>query len=176
MGHAETRKRKDYGMPSFDVVSKIDMQEVDNAVNITTKMMAARFDFKGSETEITLDKKQAQITLSTENTMRLEAVKDALGGNLIKRGVSLKCLDYKEPEATSKGGIRVVVALKQGIDKENAKKITKLIKDEKLKVQAQIQDDQVRVTGKKIDDLRLVIDLLNAQDMELPLQYINMKS
>lgn len=163
-------------MPSFDVVSKVDLQEVDNAVNVTTKMIAARYDFKGSATEINLDKKQMKLTLSTENTMRLDAVKDALGSNLIKRGVSLKSLDYKEPEATSKGGVRVVVMLKQGIDKENAKKITKLIKDQKMKVQAQIQDEQVRVTAKKIDDLRAVIDLLKSQDLDLPLQYINMKS
>jgi len=163
-------------MPSFDVVSKIELQDVDDAVNVTTRTMAARFDFKGSDTEVVLDKKQMQITISTENSMRLDAIKDTLGGNLIKRGVSLKSLDYKEPEATSKGGLRVVVTLKQGIDKDNAKKIVKLIKDQKLKVQAQIQDEQVRVTAKKIDDLRLVIDLLKSQDLELPLQYINMKS
>ena len=163
-------------MPSFDVVSKVELQDVDDAVNVTTRTMAARFDFKGSDTEITLDKKQMQITIATENSMRLDAVKDTLGGNLIKRGVSLKSLDYKEPEATSKGGLRVVVALKQGIDKDNAKKIVKLIKDQKLKVQAQIQDEQVRVTAKQIDDLRRVIDLLKTQDLELPLQFINMKS
>lgn len=163
-------------MPSFDVVSKVDLQEVDNAVNVATKTIAARYDFKGSETEINLDKKQMKITLSTENSMRMDAVKDALGTSLVKRGVNLKSLDYQEPEATSKGGIRVVAALKQGIDKETAKKITKLIKDQKMKVQAQIQDEQVRVTAKKIDDLRVVIDLLKTQDLELPLQYINMKS
>lgn len=163
-------------MPSFDVVSKVDLQEVDNAVNIATKTIASRYDFKGSATEINLDKKQGQITLSTEDTMRLDAVKDTLGSNLIKRGVSLKSLEYKEPEATSKGGVRVVAVLKQGIDKENAKKITKLIKDQKMKVQAQIQDEQVRVTAKKIDDLRTIIDLLKTKDMDIPLQYINMKS
>lgn len=163
-------------MPSFDVVNKIDLQEVDNAVNITKKTIATRYDFKDSDTEITLDRKQLQITLSTENTMRLDAVKDTLGTNLIKRGVSLKALDYKEPEATSKGGVRVSVTLKQGIEKDDAKKITKLIKDQKMKVQAQIQDDQIRVTAKKIDDLQAVIALLKEKDMGVPLQFINMKS
>lgn len=163
-------------MPSFDVVNKIDLQEVDNAVNITTKMIVTRFDFKGSASEVTLDRKQPQITLSTENEMRMDAIKDMLGSNLIKRGVSLKCLEYKEPEGTSRGGVKVVVALKQGIDKETAKKITKLIKDQKMKVDTQIQDDQVRVSAKKIDDLQAVIALLKGADFEIPLQYINMKS
>jgi uncharacterized protein YajQ (UPF0234 family) len=163
-------------MPSFDVVNKVDLQEVDNAVNITKKTIAQRYDFKDSETEINLDRKQSLITISTENTMRLDAVKDTLAGNLIKRGVSPKALDYSEPEGTSKGGVRVTVTLKQGIDKEIAKKITKLIKDSKLKVQSQIQDDQVRVTAKKIDDLQAVIAMLKQEDLGIPMQYVNMKS
>lgn len=163
-------------MPSFDVVNKVDLQEVDNAVNITKKTIAQRYDFKDSETEINLDRKQSQISISTENTMRLEAVKDTLAGNLVKRGVSPKALDYSEPEGTSKGGVRVTVSLKQGIDKEIGKKIVKRIKDSKLKVQAQIQDDQVRVTGKKIDDLQAVIALLKGEDLGIPMQYVNMKS
>ena len=163
-------------MPSFDVVNKVDLQEVDNAVNITKKTIAQRYDFKDSETEINLDRKQLQITISTENTMRLDAVKDTLSGNLVKRKVSPKALDYSEPEGTSKGGVRVSVSLKQGIDKEMGKKIVKLIKDQKLKVQAQIQDDQVRVTAKKIDDLQAVIAMLKGQDLGIPMQYVNMKS
>ncbi|MBX3178735.1 MAG: YajQ family cyclic di-GMP-binding protein [Candidatus Hydrogenedentes bacterium] len=163
-------------MPSFDVVNKVDLQEVDNAVNITKKTIAQRYDFKDSETEINLDRKQSQISISTENTMRLEAVKDTLAGNLVKRGVSPKALDYSEPEGTSKGGVRVTVSLKQGIDKEIGKKIVKRIKDLKLKVQAQIQDDQVRVTAKKIDDLQAVIALLKGEDLGIPMQYVNMKS
>lgn len=163
-------------MPSFDVVNKVDLQEVDNAVNITKKTIAQRYDFKDSETEINLDRKQSQISISTENTMRLEAVKDTLAGNLVKRGVSPKALDYSEPEGTSKGGVRVTVSLKQGIDKEIGKKIVKRIKDSKLKVQAQIQDDQVRVTAKKIDDLQAVIALLKGEDLGIPMQYVNMKS
>lgn len=163
-------------MPSFDVVNKIDLQEVDNAVNITTKTITTRYDFRDSETEVNLDRKDLKITISTENTMRLDAVKDTLASNLIKRGVSPKALDYKEPEGTSKGGVRVTVSLRQGIDKEIAKKIVKLIKDQGLKVQAQIQDDQVRVTGKSINDLQGVIAMLKGEDLEVPLQYVNMKS
>jgi len=163
-------------MPSFDVVNKIDLQEVDNAVNITIKTITTRYDFRDSETEVNLDRKDLKISISTENTMRLDAVKDTLAGNLIKRGVSPKALDYKEPEGTSKGGVRVTVALRQGIDKDIAKKIIKLIKDQGLKVQAQIQDDQVRVTGKSINDLQGVIAMLREQDLDVPLQYVNMKS
>lgn len=163
-------------MPSFDVVNEVDLQEVDNAVNITKKVLANRYDFRGSETEINLDRKQLQITISTEDTMRLQAVQDTLAGNLIKRKLSPKALEYKESEGTSKGGVRVTVVLKQGIDKDMAKKITKLIKDQKMKVQTQIQDEQVRVTAKKIDDLQTVISLLKEQDFDIPLQYVNMKS
>ena len=163
-------------MPSFDVVNEVDLQEVDNAVNITRKTLATRYDFRGSETEINLDRKQLQITIATEDTMRLQAVQDTLASNLIKRKVSPKALEYKEPEGTSKGGVRVTVILKQGIEKEMAKKIVKLIKEQKLKVQAQIQDEQVRVTAKKIDDLQAVIAMLKGQDLDIPLQFTNMKS
>jgi len=93
-------------MPSFDVVNEVDLQEVDNAVNITKKVLANRYDFRGSETEINLDRKQLQITISTEDTMRLQAVQDTLATNLIKRKLSPKALEYKEPEGTSKGGVR----------------------------------------------------------------------
>jgi uncharacterized protein YajQ (UPF0234 family) len=163
-------------MPSFDVVNEIDLQEVDNAVNITKKTLATRYDFRGSDTEVNLDRKQLHITISTEDTMRMQAVQDTLSSNLIKRKLSPKVLEYKEPEGTSKGGLRVTVVLKQGIDKDMAKKITKIIKDQKLKVQTQIQDEQVRVTAKKIDDLQEVISMLKEQDLDIPLQFVNMKS
>lgn len=163
-------------MPTFDVVNEVDLQEVDNAVNITKKVLANRYDFRGSETEINLDRKQTQITMTTEDAMRMQAVQDTLSSNLIKRGLSPKALEYGEPEGTSKGGVRVLVKLKQGIDKDMAKKITKLIKEQKMKVQAQIQDEQVRVTAKKIDDLQTVIAMLKEQDLDIPLQFVNMKS
>ncbi len=163
-------------MPSFDVVNEIDLQEVDNAVNITKKTLATRYDFRGSDTEVNLDRKQLHITISTEDSMRMQAVQDTLSSNLIKRKLSPKVLEYKEPEGTSKGGLRVTVVLKQGIDKDMAKKITKIIKEQKLKVQTQIQDEQVRVTAKKIDDLQEVISMLKEQDLDIPLQFVNMKS
>ena len=108
--------------------------------------------------------------------MKMRAVEEVVNTQLVKRGLDPKALDYKEEEPTSKGGVRKDCALKEGIDKETAKKIVKMIKAEKLKVQAQIQDDQVRVTGKKIDDLQSVISMLKGKDVEVPLQYINMKS
>ena len=163
-------------MPSFDIVSEIDLQEVDNAVNITKKTIATRYDFRGSETELELNKKEKTLRLVTEDTMKLGAVKETLAANLVKRAVSPKAVEYSEPEPSSKGGVRCNATLKSGIDREMAKKIVKLIKDSKLKVQTQIQDEQVRVTGKKIDDLQEVIRMVKAQEYDIALQYINMKS
>lgn len=162
-------------MPSFDVVNRVDLQEVENAVNNARKIISTRFDFRGSETEITLDKKAAVIHLATEDTMKLKAVQEELAGHLVKRGVSPKALEYSEPEQSGKR-VKSDAKLLQGIDKDRARTIVKLIKDSKLKVQAQIQDEQVRVSGKKIDDLQAVIALLKSKDLGIPLQYVNMKS
>ena len=137
-------------MPSFDVVNRVDLQEVDNAINITRKVIETRYDFRGSNTEIKFDKKTVQIHLVTSDTMKLQALDDTLAMNLAKRKVDVKTLDRKDPEPTSKGAVKQDIKLKEGIDRDTAKKITKLIKESKLKVQTQIQDDQVRVTGKKI--------------------------
>lgn len=161
-------------MPSFDVVNQVDLQEVDNAVNVTRKTLAARYDFRGSNTEITLDKKGKQLTITTEDTMKLRAVEDTLAGNLVKRGLSPKALDYAEPEQSGKQ-VRRAAKLREGIDKDIARGIVKKIKELKLKVQAQIQDAQVRVEGKSIDDLQAVIAMLKAEDLPVPLQFINMK-
>ena len=163
-------------MPSLDVVSKIDLQEVDNALNNARKQISTRYDFRDSKTEITFDKSTKVIRVSTDDSMKMCSVEDVLNSTLIKRGVDPKTLNYKDEEPTSKGGVRKDCALKEGIDKESAKNIVKLIKAEKLKVQAQIQDEQVRVTGKKIDDLQSVISMLKGENLEIPLQYINMKS
>ncbi len=162
-------------MPSFDIVNKIDLQEVDNALNNAKKQIATRYDFRGSNTEITFDKSTKIIRASTEDSMRMRAVEEVINVALVKRGVDPKTLDIKEEQATSKGGVRKDIALREGIDKEFGKKIVKLIKEQKLKVQAQIQDEQVRVTGKKIDDLQEVIEMLKGKNLELPLQYVNMK-
>ncbi|PCJ63112.1 MAG: YajQ family cyclic di-GMP-binding protein [Candidatus Hydrogenedentota bacterium] len=163
-------------MPSFDVVNQIDLQEIDNAINNTKKAIDTRYDFRGSKTEVTFDRKTKVIHVSTTDTMKLQAVQEMLAQNLSKRGVSPKALDKKDHEPTSKGGVRQDMALKEGIDKEMAKKIVKMIKETKMKVQAQIQDEQVRVTGKKIDDLQEIIELLKGKNLDIPLQYVNMKS
>lgn len=162
-------------MPSMDVVSEVDLQEVDNAVNITKKTVETRYDFRGSKTEITLNKKEKGIAVVTEDDMRLRAIQDMLASALIKRGVSPKAVEFGEPEPTSHGFVKCAAKLKTGIEKDVAKDIVKRIKDTKLKVQAQIQDEQVRVSGAKIDDLQEVIALLKAADLPVPLQFTNMK-
>ncbi|MCK9172990.1 YajQ family cyclic di-GMP-binding protein [Desulfuromonas thiophila] len=161
-------------MPSFDVVSKIDLQEVDNAVNQTSKEIAQRFDFKGTHNEIELTKDA--ISILAADDYKLQAVVDILKGKLTRRGVSTKCLDFQKAEAASGGAVRQKVALIQGISKEKGKDIIKAIKDSKLKVQPQIMEDEVRVTGKKIDDLQEVIQLLKGKDFGLELQFVNMRS
>ena len=162
-------------MPSFDIVNRVDPQELDNAVNITKKTIGTRYDFRGSKTEVTLDKKAESIHIVTEDTMKLRQVEEMLAGNLVKRSVSPKALKYGEPEQTSHGMIKRDAKLVQGIEKDMGRKIAKMIKDMKLKVQTQIQDQQVRVTGKKIDDLQSVISMLKEKDLDIPLQYVNMK-
>jgi uncharacterized protein YajQ (UPF0234 family) len=162
-------------MPSFDIVSRIDLQEVDNAVNITKKAILSRYDFRQSKTEITLDKKDKKIHVITEDEMRLRAVHDTLIENLVKRKVDRKCLEAKPPEMAAHGMIQREIVIKEGVDSDNARSIVKMIKDRKLKVQAAIQENQVRVTGKKIDDLQEVIQLLRSTSLPIPLQFINMQ-
>lgn len=163
-------------MPSFDIVSRVDFQEVDNAVNITKKAILSRYDFRNSKTEITLDKKEKKIQVTTEDDMKLRAVQDALIENLVKRKVDRKFLEPKQAEPAAQGMIRRELAIKEGVDSDTARNIVKMIKDRKLKVQAAIQEKQVRVTGKKIDDLQEVIQLLRASSLPIPLQFINMQS
>jgi len=163
-------------MPSFDIVNKVDLQELDNAVNMTKKVIETRYDFRKSKTEITLNKKEMGLHIVTEDDMKLKAVQGELAGNLVRRKIDAKTVDYGEVEPTSKGMIKQSARLREGIDKDTARKIVKLIKDMKLKVQAQIQDQQVRVTGKKIDDLQAIIAMLKEKDLDVPLQYVNMKS
>lgn len=160
-------------MPSFDVVSKLDLQEVDNAVNQTRKEVDQRYDFKGTRTEIALDGEEIRIGSSDEH--RVAAVVDVLQTKLVKRGVSLKSLDYGKVEPASGSRVRQAIALRQGIAEDKAKLIVRRIKDAKLKVQAQIQADQVRVTGKNRDDLQAAIQLLRQDEFELPLQFVNFR-
>ena len=162
-------------MPSFDIVNRVDLQEVDNAVNITKKAILSRYDFRNSKTDISLDKKEKKIHVTTEDDMKLRAVQDALIENLVKRKVERKCLEPKASEPAAHGMIRRELGIKEGIDSDTARNIVKMIKDRKLKVQAAIQENQVRVTGKKIDDLQEVIQLLRGSQMPIPLQFVNMQ-
>jgi len=162
-------------MPSFDIVSRIDMQEVDNAVNITTKTILTRYDFRNSKTEIRLDKKEKKIHVTTEDDMKMRAVQDTLIENLVKRKVDRRCLDAKGSESAALGMLKREIAIKEGVDSDNARNIVKMIKDKKLKVQAAMQDNQVRVTGKSIDDLQAVIQMLRGANLPIPLQFVNMQ-
>ncbi len=162
-------------MPSFDIVNRVDLQEVDNAVNITKKAILARYDFRNSKTEITIDKKDKKIRVVTEDDMKLRAVQDSLIENLVKRKVDRKCLEPQPPAPAAHGMLQREIAIKEGVDGETARTIVKMIKDKKLKVQAAIQENQVRVTGKKIDDLQEVIQMLRASPAPIPLQFINMQ-
>ena len=163
-------------MPSFDVVSKFDMQEIDNAVNMVKRDISNRFDFKGSSTSLELNKTDNTIKIKADNEYQIKAVSDMLEKRAISRKVSIKTFSYGQIEQAAGVSIRQAISLKQGIDKENATRINKLIKSQKLKVQSQIQGDQLRVTAKKIDDLQVVIQVIKDENIALPLQFINMRS
>jgi cyclic-di-GMP-binding protein len=156
---------------SFDVVSKINMQEVDNAVNQTNKEIKQRFDFKNSKAVVTLEENSLKII--ADDDFKLRSVVDILETKLLRRQVPIKNLDYGKAEEASGGTVRQLVGLKQGIEAETARRIVKDIKGLKLKVQSQIMDDQIRVSGKNRDDLQAVIAFLKEQDYNLELQYIN---
>ena len=158
---------------SFDVVSKIDMQEVANAIQQAKKEIETRFDFKGSKSDIELREKESEIILTSDDEVKLKSVRDVLEGRLVKRKVHLKSLDYQKVEAATMGTARQHVKLIQGLDSEKAKAIVKAIKETKIKVQASIQGDQVRVAGKNRDDLQKVIQLLRDGDFGAPLQFVN---
>lgn len=163
-------------MPSFDIVSEVDMQEVDNAVNQAIKEIETRFDFRGSNSSIEFDKKDQKIKIIADDDMKLRSIQQILEQKMARRSIDLRSLDYGKEEDAGGQRIRQTVTLKNGLEKEAAKRITKLIKDSKLKVQAQIQDQQIRVTGKKIDDLQAVIATLKKEELGLPLQFVNMRS
>ena len=158
-------------MPSFDVVSQVDRQEVDNAVNQTRKEVGQRYDFKDTKTEITWEEDRIQII--SDDDFKVRAVVDILQSKLVRRGISLKALVYGKIEPAVGGRAKQTITVQQGIAIEKARQIVKTAKDSKLKVQSQIQGDQVRISGKKRDDLQAVIQLLKAQDLDLPLQFIN---
>jgi uncharacterized protein YajQ (UPF0234 family) len=161
-------------MPSFDIVVKVDLQEVDNAVNQAQKEMAQRYDFRGSKSKIEWDKK-GTITLLADDDFKLKAVVDILQSKMVKRGLSLRNCEFGAVERAFEGTVRQTVKLAQGIPADKAKEINRIIKDAKLKVQSQTQDQQVRVTGKKKDDLQEAIALVRAKDIGLDVQFTNFR-
>ena len=159
-------------MPSFDIISEIDMHEVSNAIDQANREIQTRFDFKGSESEFSLEKNE--IILKTDNEFQLKQMREILLTKLSKRQIDIGCLETKDPVISGKT-VKQNILLRQGIDTNLAKKIVKNIKDEKLKVQASIQGEQIRVSGKKRDDLQTVIAHLQKQDFDLPLQFSNFR-
>ncbi|MBM2841894.1 MAG: YajQ family cyclic di-GMP-binding protein [Bacteroidetes bacterium] len=158
---------------SFDIVSEVNMQEVDNAINQARKEIAQRYDFKGSKSSIDLNQKEKNLTIISDDDFKLKSVVDILQNKLIKRGVPIKALDYGTVEPAANTTVRQIVTLRVGIDKENAKLIVKMIKDTKLRVQAQIMDDQVRVSGKDKDNLQAIIKMLRDAELKFAVQFTN---
>ncbi|TAN45836.1 MAG: YajQ family cyclic di-GMP-binding protein [Nitrospirae bacterium] len=158
---------------SLDIACEIDMQEALNAVTQATKELGQRFDFKGSKSSIELDKVKGIMTLISDDEHKLKSVVDILQSKLVKRNISLKALTYGKVEPAASNTVRQLVTLQQGIPQDKSKEIVKLIKETKLKVNAEIQKDQVRVKGKKIDDLQTIMALLKDKDFGIHLQFTN---
>jgi len=163
-------------MPSFDIVSKVDPQVLDNAVNVTKKEITNRFDFKDSPVKIELNKKDMKLDLEAESDMKLKQIVDVLISRSMKQGLDPLVYDMSKDPYQSGKVTRQEIPVRNGLKQEDAKKVVKLIKDSGLKVQSQIMDDLVRVTGKKIDDLQAVIKLCSGANLGIAMQYINMRS
>ena len=159
-------------MPSFDVVSKVELQEIDNALNQARKEIAQRYDFKGTKTLLNWDQRE-EIEIVSKDEYKIKASVEVLRSKLARRGVPLKALAYGPVESAAGGRARQVITVRQGISGDAARKITRLVKATGLKVQAQILQDQVRVSGKKRDDLQQVIARLKQEEMDIPLQFVN---
>jgi hypothetical protein len=160
-------------MPSFDIVCETDMQEMDNAINQTQKEIATRYDFKGSNSSIELG--ENDITIKTDDDYKLQAIGEILRAKMTRRNLDAKCLDYGEAENASGGTKRQLITIKQGISQDLAKSMVKQIKQEKMKVQTSIQGDQVRVTGKKRDDLQEAIAMIKGMKSDRPLKFTNFR-
>ncbi len=158
---------------SFDIVSEVDLQEVDNAVHQAGKEINQRYDFKGSKCKIEFKRAEKKLTLIGDNEYKLSAVREVLNGRLIKRGISLKSLKFGEPQQASEGTLRQSVDIATGIEKEKAKELVKIIKDLKLKVQTNIEGEKLRVSAAKKDDLQEVMSSLRAVDFSLPISFCN---
>lgn len=160
-------------MPSFDIVSKTDLAEVDNALNNMSREMEQRYDFKGAKCSI--ERNEGTLTLNADDDLKLKQMHELLQGHLARRKIDHGVLDYKTPEKAAGQAVRQEVTIRQGIDKELAKKLVKDIKGSKIKVQVSIQGDELRVSGKKRDDLQAVIQFVKGLEIEQPLQYINFR-
>ena len=158
---------------SFDIVSRVDLQEVSNAVQQAVKEIGQRFDFKGSKTSLELDKDKSEIGIISDDEYKLKSVIEILKNKLVKRNVSLKTLLFGKIEKAAGETVRQTLTLQQGISTERAKEIVKLIKETKIKAQAEIQKDQVRVRAKKIDDLQSVIAMLKSKEFDFNIEFIN---
>jgi uncharacterized protein YajQ (UPF0234 family) len=162
-------------MPSFDIVSKIDIQEVDNAVNSVLRELTNRYDFKNAKFSIELKTKENEIFINAEDDYKLSQIQDSLKVFVTKRGIDVKSLDFQKPQPASGNSFSQIVKLKNGIEQDSAKKITKLIKDSKIKVQATIRGDEVRIDGKKRDDLQQAISEIKSANFDIALQFINFR-
>jgi cyclic-di-GMP-binding protein len=162
-------------MPSFDIASKVDLQTLDNAINVVSKEVKNRFDFKDSHVVIELNKKDFKVSLEADSEMKLDQIKDVLISKSIKQGLAAEVYDFSKEAFPSGKVVKQEIIVRNGLKQEDSKKIVKLIKDSGLKVQAAIMDDIIRVTGKKIDDLQDVIQLSKEWDLGLSLQFVNMK-
>jgi uncharacterized protein YajQ (UPF0234 family) len=163
-------------MPSFDVVSRMNFAELENALNNTRKAIAARFDFRGATAELTLDTKEKKLKILADDGTKHKGIREMFESAANKRGIALKSFQWGEPEAGAAGKLKREVKIVDGIEQEKAKSMVKLIKESKLKVQASIQGEELRVTGKQIDDLQAVMKMLDGAGLDVPLQYVNMKS
>lgn len=163
-------------MPSFDIVSRANFAELDNAINNTKKAIAARFDFRGATAEITVDPKEKKIKFVADDGTKIRGMREMFDTAAIKRGLPLKTFDWGETEPTIAGRMKCEAKIQDGIEQAIAKDIVRMVKDSKIKVQASIQGDELRVTGKKIDDLQEVMALLRGAGLSVPLQFVNMKS
>jgi uncharacterized protein YajQ (UPF0234 family) len=163
-------------MPSFDIASEVDVQVLDNAINTVKKEISNRYDFRGSPVEITLDKKQYQLTVEVDSEMKMKQVIDVIISRGMKQGIDASAFDFSKDAYPSGKVIKKDIKVQNGLKQEDAKKIVKMIKDNGYKVQAAIMDDIVRVTAKKIDELQEVITACRNHSFEIPLQFINMKS
>ncbi len=162
-------------MPSFDIVSKVDAQSLDNAINSARKEIQTRYDFRGSNTTIELDKKTSTVHIVTENEMKIDAIQDIIISRMIKQGLDVKSLDFGKEQYASGQMVKKDIKIKEGIDKEAARKIIKAIKDLKLKVEPAQMDEQVRVSGKKLDDLQAAMGAVRKGDFGIAVQFVNFK-